>query len=712
MRSLTDNWQVRPLDAFHHGDYPESDDGWLPARVPGHWQQTAGLERHVGKVAYRCRFPCPTDDTPPDTRAWLRINGAFYSSRPYLNGADLGEQIGYFAPYEHDVTALLQPDNTLIVEVDCPEEHNKVGKRLITGVFSHWDCLDPTANPGGIWLPVELHTSGPVRLHNTMILTEAIADDCAHLSYNVDLDAAAGPAELRFTFTPRTFSGAPQRFVEPVALSAGRQELDGHLRLADPQLWWTHDLGRPDLYDVRVELFRAGALSDSADCIIGVRRFELRDWIPHLNGERFLIKGNNYPPGDTRIATMNRARCDVDLELARACHMNFLRVHAHVDHPAFYAAADATGILLWQDFPLQWHYDQSVLPEALRQVRAMARLLGNHPSIGIWCMHNEAVPVDDTAHERLLPRLRAYQGAFGFSWNRDVMDAQLKAEVERLDPTRPVIRSSGEIVLPPLREGTDAHTYFGWYSAFGTLGFGELLLDLFPQNRRFVTEFGAQSFPNLESCLRFMPAELDEAAIIRLEECHGFQGTIMSHWIPWREASSLDEIIRLSQDYQSFINRYYIDRLRLTKYRPTGGIVPFMFVDPFPAILWSVVDYWRVPKRSYYAMQTAFSPQYAFTILERERYPVGQMLELPLYAVNDGRQPIVGGVLRATLVDPVGTTLDDLYFRVDLPADCESQPIDQVCFIPICPGDYTLTISLSNVPHPIEHAYTITVDAG
>jgi beta-mannosidase len=708
--TLTDNWQIRPLETFHHGDYPGSDEDWLPATVPGHWQQIPELAQHVGKVVYRCRFSYAANDIPPAQRIWLRINGAFYISRPYLNRVDLGAHTGYFIPFEHEVTPLLHHENTLLIEVDCPEERNKIGKRMITGVFSHWDCFDPTANPGGIWLPVELHTSGPLRLQNVLILTEAIAEDSARLHFTLHIDAAAaGRAALHFTFTPRTFSGKAQNFTKTVTVRAGQHELDGKLTLHDPHLWWTHDLGRPDLYNVRVELHYDDELSDSADLVIGVRTFELREWIPYLNGERFLIKGNNYPPGDVRIATMTRERCDRDLELATACHMNFLRIHAHVDHPAFYAAADAAGVLLWQDFPLQWHYDQSVLPEALRQVRAMVHVLGNHPSIGNWCMHNEAVPVDDTAHERLLPRLRAYQNAFGFSWNRDVMDTQLKAEVERHDATRPVIRSSGEIALPPLHEGTDAHTYFGWYSAFGTLAFGELLLDLFPGNARFVTEFGAQSFPNLESCLRFMPERLDDAAIARLEARHGFQGEIMSHWIPWREAGRLSEVIRLSQDYQSFINRYYIDRLRLTKYRPTGGIVPFMFVDPFPAILWSVVDYWRVPKRSYYAMQTAFSPQYAFTIFDHQTYPVGKPIELPVYAVNDGRQPVPGAMLRAVLADPVGTKLDDLFYRLDLSADCETQTIDELRFIPTYPGRYILTISLSNVPHPIEHAYTIDV---
>jgi hypothetical protein len=81
-------------------------------------------------------------------RQWLRVNGVFYYCRPWLNGHDLGLHQGYFVPHEFDVTSLLQADNQLVLEVSCPEEHNKVDKQLITGVFSHWDSMDSTRNPG------------------------------------------------------------------------------------------------------------------------------------------------------------------------------------------------------------------------------------------------------------------------------------------------------------------------------------------------------------------------------------------------------------------------------------------------------------------------------------------------------------------------------------------------------------------------------------
>ena len=718
LQTLSDHWQIRPLDAFRQGLYPRSDEGWLPANVPGHWQQIPALERHTGKVVYRCRFawhdegvrpPSTVHGLPSTVRHWLRLNGAFYHARLYLNGVELGAHAGYFIPYEPEVTGLLQPENTLLLELDCPEERDKLGKTMITGVFSHWDCMDPHANPGGIWLPVELHASGPVRLQHARLLTLACDERSAQIRYDLDLDAAAGAtATLRFRFAPRTFSGEPQQFEQQHTLTGGPQAIQGSLTLRNPHLWWTHDLGRPDLYDVTVELLVDGEESDSRTYTFGARTFELRDWIPHLNGVRFLVKGNNYPPGDMRIATMTRARYDQDIELARACHMNLLRIHAHVEHPLLYEAANEAGVLLWQDFPLQWIYDRKVLPEARRQARLMARLLGGHPSIGVWCMHNEPVVIEDTADESLLSRLRTYRTAFGFGWNRDVLDGQLKRVVEQEDPTRTVVRSSGEIDIPYLRKGTDAHAYFGWYRNYGTLADAETMLRRFPANLAFVTEFGSQSFPNLESSLRFMPPVLDDDAVRTLTERHGLQAEIMSNWIDWR-AVDLAEAVARTQEYQIFINRYYIDRLRAHKYRPTGGIVPFLFVDPYPAVLWSVLDYWRVPKRSYHAMRLAFSPQYAFCLYAPRTYAIGEAVELPLSVVNDARRSFQGALLEAQLRDPAGATLAELRRRVDLPADCLPISVDKLRLTPTQPGRYALELALTGVEHEVRQLYEIEV---
>jgi beta-mannosidase len=161
----------------------------------------------------------------------------------------------------------------------------------------------------------------------------------------------------------------------------------------------------------------------------------------------------------------------------------------------------------------------------------------------------------------------------------------------------------------------------------------------------------------------------------------------------WRASRSLEELIRLTQDYQSAINRYYIDRLRFHKYRPTGGVIPFLFHDPNPAVLWSVVDYWRVPKRSYHAMRLAFSPQYVFTLLHQDHYLPGVAIDLPIYVVNDAQRatPVE---LAARIIGPSGAELAAVERTLTLPADCMAMEIERLRLTPDTPGTYRLALEM------------------
>jgi beta-mannosidase len=737
-QSLDGSWELLPVENFAQGFYILDSSAWLKQDLPAHWQQHPLLERYAGKMVYRKKFSIDqgsgdqqtgepghggtgeqgredtgeqgngseidvlTAQTQPSKldssfktsgRYWLRLNGVFYWSQAFFNGVDLGHHEGYFTPQEHEVTRWVEAENTLIIEVECPDEHNKFGKRLITGVFSHWDSLDPATNPGGIWLPVELIHTGSVHISMLRLDTSKANDAAAEIRFRSTLNAShACDVTLRWTITPQNFAGAVQIIDQRRALSAGEQEIAGLFEIRDPQLWWTRDMGHPHLYSITLDILYDKQLSDSISSSFGIRTFEMHDWIAYLNGARMFIKGNNYPPGDTRIATMTRAKYEQDLRLALECNMNMLRVHAHVEQPDFYEAADAAGILLWQDFPMQWMYSQDVLPHARKQAADMVQLLYNHPSVVLWCMHNEPVYTVDTKDERWITRLRTYFSVFVYSWDRDVMDTQLKQVAETLDQTRPVVRASGEYAVPLLRRGTDSHFYYGWYMVYGRLPAWLQIVKRFPKNIRFVTEFGAQSFPNVESSMRFMDADIKKIDWQHLIDRHHFQSEIMSNWYEWRNARSLEELVEMSQDYQIFLNRFYIDRLRFHKYRPTGGIVPYMFHDSNPAVQWSIIDYWRVPKRSYAAMQQAFSPQYVFTLTAPEPATRGAALELPIYVVNDAHRSI-GIELEAQLLSPKGEQLAHIERRLDLPADCMALEIESFRLSPYELGSYRLELS-------------------
>ena len=72
----------------------------------------------------------------------------------WLDGAYLGATEGYFAPHAFEITEAARSgveEHVLAVEVACPAKSDRQAKRMVTGVFSHWDALDPDWNPGGLW---------------------------------------------------------------------------------------------------------------------------------------------------------------------------------------------------------------------------------------------------------------------------------------------------------------------------------------------------------------------------------------------------------------------------------------------------------------------------------------------------------------------------------------------------------------------------------
>jgi beta-mannosidase len=741
-------WELLPTPTFRGGYY--SDENWLTVNVPGHWQQQPDLEFYAGKAVYRKRFDFKKEK---GLRYRLRLNGVFYFYIAYLNGYRLGENEGYFFPREFDITQQLKDVNTpneLVVEVECPDEKNKSAKHLITGVFSHWDCLDPKTNPGGIWQSVEILTSGPqyiadVQLRPTnpqaviqlaqvekpayFVNVGGISDadgrrqetpptkpDAIELRADFVVNSGHHAAPVyRLTFTPYNFTqeGKPFSIGFRATTAPGDNRVERFFALENPQLWWSHDLGEPRLYTVRVETFADELMRqrlDGWEFRWGLRHFELKDWQASLNGVRLFLKGNNYPPGDTRIATMTKDDYLRDFRLAKNAHMNFMRIHAHLEKRELFDAADELGMLLWQDFPLQWSYAHEVLPQAERQAALMPRTFFNHPSIAIWCMHNEPMHISDTQATGLLATLRAAFSSFVYSWDRMVMDTRLKKIVEQADPTRPVIRASGKWSVPWMRDA-DSHFYFGWYKQFdGPKRRFELIKWIFPSTLAFVTEFGAQSFPQLASCVKFMDADIKKIDWAHLVERHHFQPNIMADWYDWRACQSLQELIELSQAYQIEINQYYIDWLRYHKYQPCGGIAPFMFHDSNPAVQWSILDYWRAPKKSYHAMRVAFNPEYVFTLLPKDAYRVGETLTLPVYVVNDARRAYERVNIMATVFDANGTPVwqsDPL--PTTLEADCKAKLAQRITFSIKTAGTQRLVLRMEYGEQLLENEYRIRV---
>lgn len=707
VETLSGTWQLAPISA--PGTKAETIDSWHEMQIPAHWQQHEALRDYAGRMLYRKEFPFKTKKN----RCYhLVLPGVFYWSTVTLNGRRLGDHEGYFNPQRYDVTKLLRATNELLVEVHCPNEKNRSGKRMITGVFSHWDCLDPTTNPGGIWLAPEIHAGGNAYLETCLFHTDELTDEEASITLRLEvIAAAAGGQKCIVELTPANFEGESYRFERKIDLDEGRNKLTFHETLAHPALWWTHDRGAPNLYRLTVTLKSGRTVSDVVEHEVGIRTVHFDNWICTLNNERLYLKGNNHPPTDTRIATVTYGDCVRDIELYKQCNLNSIRVHAHVDHPEFYRAADRLGVLLWQDFPLQWSYGKEAMPAAVRMIREMGALLYNHPSIGIWTCHNEAIYLVETDDDNIMEKARSAYTLFFRSWNRDVLDVELKKALEQVDPSRFVNRSSGELDLP-WRRGGDTHFYFGWYREQGNSHrmFDKVIVKRFPGNLRFVTEFGAQSFPNLENCRKFMNEDIRQIDWKELRRKHSLQPELMDYWVGL-EQPDLATLVQKSQDYQALVNRFYLDRIRRHKYAPGGGVMPFMFTDPNPAIQWSIVDYWREPKTSYYAMRDAMRPVYPFCLLSADtRKMLGKPVRIDVFMVNDTREDLGEVTLDLRITDGAGREVAHFTPRASVGPDSEAVHFLSVHESPEQPGDYAVTLTLAQGKERFENVYTFTVE--
>lgn len=644
---LSGTWRAAPADddlrrvAFGLGF---DDASWEPVDVPGHWRASPAFADSDGPLIYRTRFEL--DEGPAGARHWAVLEGTFYQADVWLDGAYLGDQEGYFAPHAYDITDLARMgrEHVLAVEVASPRQRDKRSKRTVTGIFGHWDCLDPDDNVGGLWRPVTIERTGPVRIDRLRVLCREATADRAVVDVHVRLDTdVARTVRIR-----TTVDGDVEREHE-FGLARGLNNLRWSFGVEDPPLWWPWSLGSQRFVTVEVAVSVDHVVSHARALRTGLRQVGMgRDWVLSVNGERLFLKGANVGPTSARPADASAAALARDVALARDAGLDLLRVHAHVARPELYDAADEAGMLVWQDFPLQWGYNRSVRRQAVAQAEEMVNLLGHHPSIAIWCGHNEPFTLDVEPGVEVDPRKLAVRFVAGHelpSWNKTILDRWVKRAIETADPSRPVIAHSGVAPHPPQLDGTDSHLYFGWYHGH------ERDLDRFaalvPRMVRFVGEFGAQSVPDAADFCR--PEQWPHLDWDRLARTHGMGRATFEQRIPPSAFASFDEWRAATQLHQATLVKHHVETLRRLKYRPTAGFCVFLLADAHPSVSWGLLDHERNAKLAWQALVDACRP----VIVVADRLPAsvapGDALALDVHVVSDVHEALADLDVRATL---------------------------------------------------------------
>ena len=575
--------------------------GWEHAEVPS--QQAAREGRQ--SIWYRTSFTRPDHSG----RVVLRVGGAFLASNVWLNGRFLGSHYGYFAPFGFDLTPYLKPDNLLVICCESPIETDLSRKCHAMGIFNDGDSRPYPSSayfslpepyrwevPLGLWRPVELEYLGPVAI-DWLRLRPRMEGDVGRLAVdarlrNLDGREMRGEARLEVAAGPQ-----PIRLIREVRIPGGlEQTVSFELSVPGARRWWPWRLGEPCLNSARLEVVIDDRPSAAVEERFGFRDVEVStgpQWAVRVNGRPLFLRGANYMP-DLRLDSLDPARFDADLSLAKEANLDALRVHGHVLPEEFYRRADEAGVLVLADLPLTQSYayhasaeEARFFEEAVRaMVPEMVEMLRNRPSVAMWICHDDPPWIRSHADLADVHAVRQNYTA----------DQEAMALFRRLDPTRPALAASGDL---------DSHLYQGWATGAWS--------ELHDGDPGFVSEFGAQALPDVSSPVWEAIGRPTSWPVPAGDPAWLFRGFQPTNWaergvgLP-DEHPSFDAYVEAGQEYQAWLVTFAVDQFRKRKQEPCWGAFVYHLVDAFPGIGFGLVDHARVKKRAFSALAEAMSP--------------------------------------------------------------------------------------------------------
>ncbi|KAK0628791.1 glycoside hydrolase family 2 protein [Bombardia bombarda] len=423
--------------------------------------------------------------------------------------------------------------------------------------------------------------------------------------------------------------------------------------IPDPQLWYPRGYGPANLYELRLRAISAPTTDKSAAAVlaethqtIGFRTVELvQEKDTPAGGQSFYLRINAIPifsggscwiPADTSLATLTPARYRAWIALLAAGNQNMIRVWGGgvYESDEFYAACDELGVLVWQDFmfacasyPTYPEYLASVETEARQNVRR----LRSHPSLVIWCGNNEDYQiVERYGLEYRYEEDKDPEGWLGTNWPGRFIYEELLPRVVREEMKG---MGGGQVVYhpgSPWGNGTsttlkvdanvgDIHQWNIWH--------GEMRpYQQLPQmGGRFVSEFGMEGYPHLDTIDRFLVGGEGSRDRYPGSRTMDFHNKAVGH--ERRLLTYLGENFRIKYDMKGFAHLTQVMQADAVSWayrgwrrqwgtqqndgkvsRGCGGVLVWQLNDCWPTVSWAVVDYYLVKKPAYYAIKRALAP--------------------------------------------------------------------------------------------------------
>jgi len=604
---------------------------------------------------------------------WLNFRGINYRANIWLNGKQIAKSddvAGAWRTYEFNVTESIKhgAENVLAVEVFAPTEND------LAITFVDWNPAPPDKNMG-LWRAVCLSASGPVALRYPTVVSHVDASGNAQLTATALLKNGSREA------VKGTLKGAIDKieFSQDVELAPGENkdvtfdpDKFSQLNLTAPRLWWPVQMGKPELYSLKMEFVADGKTSDHAETKFGIREVtsqlnENQRRVFSINGKKILIRGGGWSPD--MMLRENSQRLADEFRYVRDMGLNTIRLEGKLETDEFFERADREGVLIMAGWCCcdHWEHWAKWKPQDFDIAKASLTdqiyRLRNHPSVVMWLNGSDNPPPPDVEEMYL-----AVEKELHFP-NPTVSSATAKPTTVSGESG---VKMTGpyEYVAPSYwsEDKIDGNHHCNPGGCGGAYGFN--------------TETSpGPAVPELDSLRTMLGKDhlwpIDDrwnyhAGGGEFKDIHVYSDALTARY---GKADTLDDYVRKAQlmNYEGI--RAMFEAYSHNKYTSTG-VIQWMLNNAWPSVIWHLYDYYLRPGGGYFGAKRAMEPlhpMYAYDdrsvwiVSSRYEDVKGLKLTTKLYNLDMAE--------KFSQDSPVDVTADSTAKILTLPALDEASPV-------------------------------------
>lgn len=616
------------------------------------------------------------DYNPVEELARLQLDGINYRADIWLNGSKIASKdsiYGAFKQFELDISDYVRPSgNILAIEVYPPKPRD-----FYMG-FVDW-APTPPDNYMGIFREVHVRRTGKITMDEVFVVTDLDVQSLQHATLHVSAEITNHSNLTEKVKVGGKFEYIP--FSKSIRVRPGEtRQVSFELYLPEPRIWWPNGLGKPELYDITVNLKNGSQLVDRRTTRFGIRKVEtyltsdtVRGY--KVNGRKVLIKSGGWV--DDLFLRYMPEKDAAQIRMVREMNMNSVRfegVWGNNHH--IYDLCDENGILMMVGWSCQWEWpdylglemkpssaDDASLPinasvemngvklspteEDLlaRYLKDQVLWLRNHPSILTWATGSDAYP-------------------------KETLEAKYREVLDKYDTTRPLLISSGSFnsVLsgPSGMKMNGPYEYVPpvyWYEDKKTGGaFG------------FNSETGPGPQIPPAWCIRqMMPAKKLWPPMNDHWDWHSGRKDFNSVKVyltamnkRYGAPKNLEELALKAQLMNYEAIRPMFEAFVVNKPVSTG-VVQWMLNSPWPEFYWQLYDYSLMPTGALYGTKKACQPvNLIYNYFDKKIYMCNDIrglihkydAEISIYNIKS--KPVYQDTLKVTVSENYSLFLSDL----------------------------------------------------